>query len=163
MEADNRELHCTISEDVNGAECSSKEKDECSRRTKAAEASQVLVSQSDAARECAKEEIRRFSRVPVEVDTIGGSPLVLTMWASEQKAVHRKRAHPEASKSIFRCESCGEALDSLRKLQLHKARHRAASDGAESPYLCAVCGKTFDEKRKLTLHSRYHKIKKNAG
>ena len=160
MDAEGREL-CRASEDDNDTECNGKERDDaCARRVKAAEASQVLVSQSDAAKECAKDEIRRFVRVPVEVDTVGGSPLVLMMWASEQKAVHRKRSHPEVSKRVFQCDVCPDGFDSLRKLQLHKARHRAG--GGESTHLCAVCGKTFDEKRKLTLHSRYHKIKRGA-
>ncbi|UYI26303.1 hypothetical protein J0A71_01g01210 [Encephalitozoon cuniculi] len=136
--------------------------DTSSKKGKGVDIPQVLVSQSCAARECAKDEIRKFTKVPVEIDTVGGKPLVFMMWASEEKPVHRKRLHAEASRDVFGCESCEEVFDSFKKLQLHKAQHKGTSTEPSNSLFCPVCKKTFDEKRKLMLHSRYHKIDKDG-
>lgn len=118
-------------------------------RRRGADFSQALASQMDAARECAKDEIRRFVKVLVEVETIGGRPLVFSMWASEDRAVPRKKAQ-----SAFACDVCRKTFESAKKLLQHSRMH---SDGEQDVYTCSVCGKIFDEQRKLALHFRYHK------
>lgn len=135
------------------------------RRSRGTDFSQALISQTEAARECAKDEIRKFIRVPVEVETIDGKPLVFSMWASENKPIHRKKAsQAEVSKEIFTCESCKRSFDSARKLQAHLKCHtkdESKEDGQNASYSCSVCNKEFDQKRKLILHFRYHKANKS--
>ncbi|AFN84068.1 hypothetical protein EROM_110860 [Encephalitozoon romaleae SJ-2008] len=152
----------SISIENSNMESNAREKDDlCIRKVRSMDVSQVLVSQSCAARECAKDEIRRFSKVPVEVDTSGGRPLMFMMWASEEKAIHKKKHSTEASRDTFGCESCEEVFDTFKKLQIHRALHKDTS-GEANPLFCPVCKKTFDERRKLMLHSRYHKIDKDG-
>ncbi|AFM99361.1 hypothetical protein EHEL_110870 [Encephalitozoon hellem ATCC 50504] len=151
----------SVSRENLNVESNGREKeDACSRKVRSTDVPQVLVSQSCAARECAKDEIRKFVKVLVEVDTVGGRPLVFMMWASEEKPIHKRRQPTEVSRDTFGCESCEEVFDTFKKLQLHKALHKNVS-GEINPLFCPVCNKTFDEKRKLMLHSRYHKITKD--
>ncbi|KAH9410625.1 hypothetical protein HK407_12g17560 [Ordospora pajunii] len=141
---------------ANDAEMPEKKMDSVMKKNKSVDYSQVLISQAEAVRECSKEEIRRFTKVPVEVETLGGEPLVFMMWATESKPVHRKR-QLESRKSTFDCEVCDNVFDTSKKLEAHiKSVHKKPGESAKT-YICSVCGKGFDEGRKLALHSNYHK------
>lgn len=131
------------------------------RRGRGTDFSQALISQVEAARECAKDTIRKFVRIPVEVETIGGKPLVFSVWASEEKPVHRRRTQQSDVPREFPCEHCKKVFDSGRKLMLHSKSHDRVHETEQVAHSCAVCGKSFDEKRKLTLHFRYHKVSKS--
>ncbi|ADM12586.1 uncharacterized protein Eint_110860 [Encephalitozoon intestinalis ATCC 50506] len=156
-----KEEQATAGENLNGESGAREREGQSMRKARGSDVPQVLESQSCAARECARDEIRKFVRVPVEVDTVGGKPLMFTMWASEEKPIHKKKHATEAYRDVFGCESCEGVFDSFKKLELHRALHKGSSD-VPNPLFCPVCKKTFDEKRKLMLHSRYHKINKDG-
>jgi DNA-directed RNA polymerase subunit M/transcription elongation factor TFIIS len=110
----------------------------------------------------AKEAVRKFVRAPVEIETIGGRPLVYRLWVSNEKpSARRKHASSgtkeaaEAARSEFKCEVCGKVFNENKKLLLHSRYHRKES--SNDVFTCSVCGKSFDEQRKLLLHARYHK------
>lgn len=133
------------------------------KRSKGNDASQALVSQSEAAKRCTEDSIRKFVKVCVEVETIGGKPLIFSVWASEEKPVNKKRlAEGEMLRSLT-CEFCSVSFDSDKKLQLHLKSHGNSPNEPGGPISCAVCGKSFDEQRKLKLHSRHHKVSSATG
>ncbi|KAM0671757.1 hypothetical protein OCOL_001198 [Ordospora colligata] len=157
MNESGEDLEQLLTEDVtNDADMQEKKTDTVMKKNRSVDFSQVLISQAEAASECRKEEIRRFSKVPVEVETLGGEPLVFMMWATESKPVHRKK-QIECRKSTFDCEVCENVFDTSKKLETHVKMIHKKSDESAKTHICSVCGKGFDEGRKLALHSNYHK------
>ncbi|KAJ8405868.1 hypothetical protein AAFF_G00313050 [Aldrovandia affinis] len=51
----------------------------------------------------------------------------------------------------FRCELCGELLQSLGSLAAHRLMH-----AGERPYCCGICGRTFAKSSHLTGHMTTH-------
>jgi hypothetical protein len=108
-----------------------------------------------------KERARRFFKTQVEMETVGGRPLVYELWVSSEKPAARKKHSPsgtskEASaEARFKCDLCGKTFNENKKLLLHARYHKEGSDGGV--FTCTVCSKSFDQQRKLLLHARYHK------
>lgn len=93
-----------------------------SKKNKLPESVNVMIQQAEAVRECREAALRKFIRMPVEIDTIGGKPLVYDMWVSDEKP------HPVKPPSYiiqtFTCSICNKEFDENRKLLLHVRYHK---------------------------------------
>lgn len=111
-----------------------------------------------------KETVRNFCKVQHSIETIGGLPIIVDLWSSQERPRITKRAAEPEVPTTFTCQICDKVFDENRKLLLHKRYHKEVKpilvDGKKKEELskCDICGKEFDGENRLKLHRRYHKV-----
>ncbi|KAF7680972.1 Zinc finger C2H2 protein [Astathelohania contejeani] len=101
-------------------------KEETPKKTKPSDISPVIIAQNKACKEYKSFVTRKFSREPVEIETIGGAPIKAMMWTSKEKA-NLKVKKKVKDKYAYECEKCLEGFEDRKKLFEHSKMHTSES------------------------------------
>ncbi|KAM0673033.1 hypothetical protein GVAV_003524 [Gurleya vavrai] len=101
------------------------------RKHRGTETLNVIKQQNIAVREYKDLRVRKFREEYVDVETIGGHPIRIKCWVSDEKP-QVKRPKPKEPEMIA-CDICGREFDERRKMLIHARSHKTkAEDLSES-------------------------------
>lgn len=99
-----------------------KQKEMPVRKSRPLETSNALIQQNAAFKEYIPLNVRKFRMEEVSIDTIGGAPLVLKVWVSDEKSKVVNKKKPKEP-VMLECDICKRSFDERRKLLIHKKCH----------------------------------------
>ncbi|KAM0685480.1 hypothetical protein COBT_003310 [Conglomerata obtusa] len=102
------------------------------RKHRGTETLNVIKQQNIAIREYKDLKVRKFRQEYCDVETIGGHPISVLCWVSDEKA-QVKRPKPKEPE-MFGCETCGREFNERRKMLIHARSHKTVkkSDGGKN-------------------------------
>lgn len=87
------------------------------------EISNVIIQQNIAIKEEKEFKARKFVKEDVQIETINGNPITVSVWVSHDKPSTKRKKPKEVEEFI--CEICNKKFDEKRKLLIHARCHKS--------------------------------------